>query len=65
MGAGGISIQNLFREDVPWNWKHVIMPLTEPGSRSLITLLLLEQSPFVGLGGLPISPRATRRPGQS
>lgn len=27
MRAEGISIQNLFREDVPWNWKRIIMPL--------------------------------------
>lgn len=65
MEAGGISIQNLFREDVPWNWKHVIMSPTVPGCHSLITLLSLEHSPFVGLGGLSISPCATGHSGQS
>lgn len=27
MRAEGISIQNLFWEDVPWNWEHIIMSL--------------------------------------
>lgn len=27
MRAEGISIQNLFREDVPWNREHIIMSL--------------------------------------
>jgi len=51
MGAGGISIQNLFQEDVAWNWKHVITSPTMPECCSLIMLLSLEHSPFVGLGG--------------
>lgn len=41
------------------------MSPTVPGYHSLITLLSLEHSPFVGLGGLSISPCATGHPGQS
>lgn len=65
VGAGGISIQNLYWEDVPWNWKHVIMSPTAPGCCSLITFLLLEHSPFGGLGGSHIPSSATGHPGQS
>lgn len=36
---GRISNQNLFQEDVPWNWKHVIMWPPVPGCHVLITLL--------------------------